>query len=427
MNYRQCLGYLYSLQKFGIKLGLSNSARLLNYLGNPHLRYPTVHIAGTNGKGSVCAILESILCAGGLRTGLYTSPHLVSFSERVRISRKEIEPEFIAEFVNYLRPRIDRDQYTFFEVTTALALLYFAEQKVDFAVIETGLGGRLDSTNLVQPEVAGITNIALEHTDILGKTLRKIAFEKGGIIKKGVSTVTGVVNKEVKRFLRQVCQKKDSRFIAVQDTSNWKIEKLSLGGCQFSARVENQKYSQLFVNLAGRHQVTNAVFALNVAEELRLKSWKLSQAAVRKGLKSVFWPARFQVWRKKPLVILDAAHNPSGLEILVQALADLLPERKVNFVFGVMSDKDYSSMLKLLAPLAKEMTFVQPQGERAARLSDLSRVAKKLKMNCSTADSVQEGYRQVLKSSAREDIICVTGSHYTLGEVLSSSSTRKNK
>lgn len=180
MNYRQCVDFLFGLQKFGIKLGLANTFDFLNYLGNPHFKYPCVHIAGTDGKGSVCAMLESILFSAGYKTGLYTSPHLVRFTERIRIQQQEIEPEFVSDFVNQLKLRIDRKQYTFFEATTALAFLYFAEQKVDYAVIETGLGGRLDSTNLVQPEVAGITSIALDHTEILGKTLKEIAYEKGG-------------------------------------------------------------------------------------------------------------------------------------------------------------------------------------------------------------------------------------------------------
>ncbi|MCI0531096.1 MAG: bifunctional folylpolyglutamate synthase/dihydrofolate synthase, partial [candidate division Zixibacteria bacterium] len=197
MNYRQCLAFLYNLQRLGIKLGLVNVESFLNYVGNPQHSFPSIHIAGTNGKGSVCAMLESVLNHSGYKTGLYTSPHLVSFRERVRISGREMETDFITEFVNRHRDRIARQQLTFFEATTALAFLYFQQKKVDIAVIETGLGGRLDATNTILPEAAGITGIGMEHTDILGKTLRKIAFEKAGIIKPGKPTVVGKVSRQV--------------------------------------------------------------------------------------------------------------------------------------------------------------------------------------------------------------------------------------
>jgi dihydrofolate synthase/folylpolyglutamate synthase len=419
MTYRQCLNYLFDLQKFGIKLGLVNTARLLNYLGNPHFKYPTVHIAGTNGKGSVCAMLEAIISSAGYRTGLYTSPHLVSFTERVRIGRKEVEPEFITEFVNQLKPRIERDEYTFFEVTTALAFLYFAWEKVDLAVIETGLGGRLDATNLVQPEVVGITNISLEHTDILGRTLRKIAYEKGGIIKTGVPTVIGPVDGVVKKTLAEICRKRNSKNRFVLDTSQWEIEKLALEGSKFSAKVEGKKYSNLQLNLAGRYQVLNATFALNIIEELKKKGWRLPDGVVRRGLQSIFWPARFQTWRRKPLVILDAAHNPSGVQTLIRAFQDLLPGKKVNFLFGVMGDKDYSQMLRLIAQIAGKATLVSPKIERAAEIAQLIEIADKLGLKYSTAASVKSGFGQMLKECGKNEVLCVTGSHYVIGELLS--------
>jgi dihydrofolate synthase/folylpolyglutamate synthase len=418
MNYRQCLNYLYGLQKFGIKLGLVSTAKLLNYLGNPHFKFSSIHIAGTNAKGSVCAMLESILCQAGYRTGLYTSPHLVSFSERVRICGKELEPEFVADFVNQLKPRIERDQYTFFEVTTALALLYFAEQRVDVAVAETGLGGRLDSTNLIHPEVVGITNIALEHTEILGKSLQKIAKEKGGIIKSKVPTVLGIGNSVALKHIRRICQYEHSKLISVRQSSNWRVHELSLKGCRFSAEVGGEDYSQLFVNLAGRHQVSNAVMVLNVAELLRKKGCNLPFSAIAKGLRSVSWPARFQVYRRRPRVILDVAHNPSSAEALIQTFADLLPDSRVRFIFGVMSDKDYYQMLETLSPRAENFIFVRPKIDRAEAFSKLREVAKRLDLNYSFAPSVAQAYQESLGNASVDDVICITGSHYTVGEFL---------
>jgi dihydrofolate synthase/folylpolyglutamate synthase len=419
MNYRQCLDYLYDLQKFGIKLGLVNTVSLLNYLGNPHFKYPTIHIAGSNGKGSVCAMLESILCSAGYQAGLYTSPHLVSFTERIRICRKEIEPEFITEFVNQLKARIDRDQYTFFEVTTALAFLYFAEKKVEFAVVETGLGGRLDSTNLVQPEVAGITTISLEHTDILGKTLKKIAWEKGGIVKENIPTVVGNSEPLVVKTLKQICKQRKSRFVSVADTSRWRIKDIGLKGGQFDAKINGRRYSNLFVNLAGRHQVGNAVFALKVVEQLKEKGWHVSDGAVKQGLRAVFWPARFEIREKRPLTILDAAHNPAGTRVLVDTFQDLLPGKKINILFGVMADKDYALMLKIMSSIAKKIVLVSPKIERAAKTSDLGEIVKKLGIEYNVTGSVKSGYSLLLSQSSQDDVICVSGSHYTIGELLS--------
>lgn len=419
MNYRQCLAFLYNLQRLGIKLGLVNVESFLNYVGNPQHSFPSIHIAGTNGKGSVCAMLESVLNHSGYKTGLYTSPHLVSFRERVRISGREMETDFITEFVNRHRDRIARQQLTFFEATTALAFLYFQQKKVDIAVIETGLGGRLDATNTILPEAAGITGIGMEHTDILGKTLRKIAFEKAGIIKPGKPTVVGKVSRQVGIQLKEICKSRGSKFVHVPERSAWRSISLGLTGSIFSARIGQNSFQNLQVNLAGRHQIDNAIFALNMLEVLKERGWKAPDSAVRRGLQSVNWPARFQIYRKKPLVILDAAHNPPGVRVLLQTFADLLPSRKVTFLFGVMEDKDYADMLKTMSGRAKRFIFVRPNIDRAAGIDKLSKAAGRLGLDYSTAKSVRQAYRSLITKSSASDVICITGSHYTIGEFLS--------
>ncbi len=418
MNYNQALSYLFGLQIFGIKLGLTNITNFLNYLGNPQFKFQSLHLAGTNGKGSVCAMLESILCQAGYKTGLFTSPHLADFTERVRICGLPIEEQFIVDFVQELKPRIDRFKYTFFEVNTALAFLYFAQEKVDVAVVETGLGGRLDATNVLIPLVSIITNIDLEHTDILGRKIPQIAAEKAGIIKENVPVVTGIHQSQALKVIQSICSEKNSTLIAVNRNSSWKIRKLSLEKSIFDLRFGKGGLENLELNLAGAHQVKNAAVGLLTIQELQRQGYKISPKSLADGLKKVNWPCRFQVHRQKPLVILDAAHNPAAARVLKQTFLDLLPSRKVTFIFGVMMDKDYPRILKELSPIAKKIILTQPKTKRAASISDLEKVVKSLRIPCQIIKPVKKAYTQTLKNTAPDEIICVTGSHYTLGELL---------
>jgi len=418
MNYQQAISYLFGLQIFGIKLGLSNITSFLNYLGNPHLKFQSIHVAGTNGKGSVCAMLEAILCQAGYKTGLFTSPHLVDFTERVRICGKSIEKEFMVEFVKECKDRIDEHKYTFFEVNTALAFLYFAEKRVDLAVVETGLGGRLDATNVLLPLATVITNIDLEHTDILGKKITRIAFEKAGIVKEKVPVITGIEQPQALKVIKSICQKKSSPLITAKGNSSWKIKKTSLEKTIFDLRLKSANLKNIKLNLLGTHQVKNAALSLLTVKELHKQGYQISNAAITKGLKNVHWPCRFQIYRKKPWVILDAAHNPAAAKILRQTFSGLFPNRKVIFIFGVMQDKDYPRILQILSPIAKKIILTQPKNKRSASLSELERVVTSLKIPYEKIQSVKRAYFQTLKKAAVDDIICVTGSHYTLGELL---------
>ena len=418
MNYQQAISYLFGLQIFGIKLGLSNISSFLNYLGNPHLKFQSIHVAGTNGKGSVCAMLESILCQAGYKTGLFTSPHLVDFTERVRICGKSIEKQFMVEFVKECKGRIDEHKYTFFEVNTALAFLYFAEKRVDLAVVETGLGGRLDATNVLLPLATVITNIDLEHTDILGKKITRIAFEKAGIVKEKVPVITGIEQPQALKVIKSICQKKSSPLIPVKGNSSWKIKKTSLEKTTFDLRLGNTNFPNLELNLLGTHQVKNAALSLLSVQELQKRSYKISNTAITEGLKKVNWPCRFQIHHKRPWVILDAAHNPAAALILRQTFSGLFPDRKVIFIFGVMQDKDYPRILRVLSPIAKKIILTQPKNKRSASFSELERAVKSLKIPYEKIKSVKQAYAHTLKKVVATDIICVTGSHYTLGELL---------
>jgi dihydrofolate synthase/folylpolyglutamate synthase len=415
MNYEETLAYLFDLERFGIKLDLSNITSLMNRLGNPHLKFPSIHIAGSNGKGSVAAMLQSILSFSGYRTGLYTSPHLVDFRERIRIGDELIDKDFIVDFINDLKEEIDKEGYTFFEVTTALAFSYFAKNKVDITVLETGMGGRLDATNIVTPLISIITNISLEHTEHLGTTLPQIAFEKAGIIKTEVPTITAVDDPEVLQVIKNVCEGKKSPLSIINRNSDAKIHALSINQTVF----DFGPYKNLKLNLAGRYQVTNAGLAIFAMEKLKELGWKIKTRAVRDGLKDVNWRGRLEIFRKNPLTLLDVAHNPAGTKALVDALDELFPQKKIIFIFGVMADKDYPSMLKEICHKAKFIVLTKPDYKRAADPELLEKVLTMENKPYETLPQVKQAYIFALKNAKSEDVICITGSHFTVGEFLS--------
>lgn len=417
MNYEETLSYLYDLQRFGIKLDLSNTISLTKHLGSPHLKFPSIHIAGSNGKGSVAAILQSILSAAGYRTGLYTSPHLVDYRERIRIGDELIDKNFILNFVDDLKDEINKNGYTFFEVTTALAFSYFADRKVDIAVLETGMGGRLDSTNIVNPLISIITDISLEHINHLGTTLAQIAFEKAGIIKNGVPTITSAEDQGVFQVIKNVCAQRKSTLSEGFKNSDVRIHRLSLDQTIF----DFGQYKNLELNLGGRHQVTNACLAISAVEKLKETGWKIESNAVRNALKDVRWQGRLQIFRKNPLTLLDVAHNPAGTKALVDALDEFFSDKEIIFIFGVMADKDYPSMLKEICRKAKFIVLTKPNYKRAADLELLKEVVVKQDKPYKILPQVKEAYIFVLRNAKREDVICITGSHFTVGEFLSQS------
>jgi len=334
------IDYLQSLEKFGMNLGLERITHLLEELGNPHLKFKSLHVTGTNGKGSTCAMIASILKEAGYTVGLYTSPHLFDWRERIKINGKDISEKDFEEGIKVVKKIARRvGQPTVFEVLTAVAFWYFAKKKVDYAVIEVGLGGRLDATNIITPLVSVITNIDLEHTAILGKSLAKIAAEKAAIIKPGIPVVTAEKKLEPLRVIKDYAQKKGSLLIKVE--------------------------SGLKTNLFGEHQRINAACAVAA---IRLARIKVSRKAIAQGLKKVNWPGRFQIASRSPLTILDGAHNPAGIQSLVRTLRSKFPGQKFTFIFGVQKDKDAKTMLKLLKPLAKKIIITTSSHKNAAKI-----------------------------------------------------------
>jgi dihydrofolate synthase/folylpolyglutamate synthase len=372
MNYP----YLESLEKFGINLGLDRIKVLLERLGNPHQKFKSIHVAGTNGKGSTCAMLASILKEAGYKVGLYTSPHLFDYRERIKINGKDIPKREFTRIIERIRKRIrsrNREETpTVFEVLTAAAFTYFAEQKVEYAVIEVGMGGRLDATNVITPLVAIITNIDLEHTAILGRTLAKVAAEKAAIIKPRVPVITAETKPEALRVIKHNADKNRSLLIQV-------------GSVQEGLKT----------NLIGEHQKVNAACAVAA---VRLANIAANKQAILRGLKMVSWPGRFQVLSRKPLTIVDGAHNPAGIKVLVETLKQQFPGKKFTFIFGTQEDKDLASMLSLLRPLANKIIITHSSHQNAAN-----------KKSIKLADA--------FKLSAGEDRV-ITGSLFLVADVL---------
>jgi len=421
--YAETLRYLYALEYRGMKFGLRNIRALLRAAGNPERAFPSIHIAGTNGKGSTCAFIASALTQAGYRTGLYTSPHLVRFTERIRIDGREMDEARLVAYIRRMRPWIEKYRATFFEATTCAAFQFFADEGVEIAVIETGLGGRLDATNVLRPLVSGITNIALEHTEMLGSTLRMIAREKGGIIKPGISAATAEEDPAPLAVLRRrarLCRvhlRESSRAVAVR---------ASRGGARVSMRSGRFALKPFAPGLRGRHQVRNAALALCVLRTLletspgRKRFRRLTAPLIRKGfvrvIRNTGLRGRLERLGGRRRVLLDVAHNPAGMRTLVESLRKGA-QKNLIAVFGVMKDKEYGPMLSGLASIADPIIAVAPPQKRALPAIELWRAGRDLGLNVLVGGNVSSGLRKAARIAGKRGLL-VTGSHYVVGEAL---------
>ena len=383
MIYEESLAWLYATQQFGIKLGLENIRGLLEALGNPQEHLSFLHVAGTNGKGSVCAILDAILRASGRRTGLYTSPHLVDFRERIRVDGEKIPPQAVANGLTILREISAGWSHlpTFFEISTALALHHFAEERCDLVVLETGMGGALDATNAVVPLVSVITPIALDHTRWLGGTLAEIAREKAGIIKSGVPVVSARQAPEAAAVLAQRAASAGS-----------------------SLEFIEAPFEQAEIGLRGIHQKENAAVAVAA---LLAAHVEVSDEAAGQGLRDVRWPGRFQVVDER--IVLDACHNPHAAAQLLVNWRDVYGMEKATVIFGALGDKDYSAMLRILEPISREVLLVPISSERSAAPEALAAA-------CAIKHRIFQSVKEALEASRGR--ILVTGSLFLVGEAL---------
>ena len=414
MTYSEALDWLEQVGRGGSRLGLDRVRAYLTRLGAPQDQIPMIHVAGTNGKGSVSACLSAILTQAGYRVGLYTSPHLDRFNERFRILGEEISDAAFADLVSQGRAVWEtmEDKPTEFEVITALAFLYFAQSACDLVVLEVGLGGRLDSTNVIPaPEVAVITNIGLEHVEQLGDTHAKIAGEKAGIIKPGCDTVLYHQRRDVEEVVTDACRHAGSPMTVTDPDS---LEVLSTGrdGQNFMYRGEGPYH----INLLGHYQLSNALTALDIAAVLRRRGWPISREAVMQGMREAVWPARMELARRDPDVILDGGHNPQCMGAIRQALEELYPGKKILFLVGVLEDKDYHAMVGQLLPLARAFITITPDSQRALQAQALADYLRGEGAEAHSCETVEQGMEKALSMAGPEDVVCVCGSLYMIGE-----------
>ena len=398
----------------GREPGLERTRELLERLGNPHLGLKFVHITGTNGKGSTAAMVSSVLRKAGVKTGLYTSPHLWHFGERFQVNGVPIADEDLGRITEAVLKAAEdmTDPATEFELMTAVAMVYFQEQRCGIVVLEVGLGGRLDSTNIIPaPEVAVITNLGLEHTDQLGDTIPLIAREKAGIIKAGSRCVLYHQSREAEEVVEEVCRDKGVE-LTVTDLDSIQVLEAGSRGQRFLYRG-----AEYAIPMVGAYQVRNAATAIEVVEALRRGGWDLPEKALLEGLAGASWPGRMELAHQNPDLVIDGGHNPQCMEAIAQSLPLLYPDKKICFLVGVMGDKDYPDMMGRLLPLAKSFVTITPDSPRALSAEDLAAFLEEKGAQATPCQSVEEGLRNILAQSAPEDVICACGSLYMVGEL----------
>lgn len=418
MNYDQAIEYLYNLNSLGWKLGLGKIKSLLKELDNPQDKYKIVHIAGTNGKGSTSAMLDSILTTAGYKTGLNTSPHLTYVGERIMCNGKPISKEDLVDYIERLKPLITKYKCTFFETITAMALLYFADQKVDIAVIEVGLGGRLDATNVINPLISIITNIEIDHTKQLGRTRKTIAIEKAGIIKPGSICITNCQYKSVETIFEQICEERQVEHIRVDQLL--KINNLQFGDkfTTLDMAINGSVFPQLKVGLIGEHQIQNAALAVTAADIINSRFMPIKIEDIYHGLLDVQWPGRLQTISYNPRVVVDVAHNSNGTKFLKKSIRTIFNYERLIVVFGVCKDKNFKTMIKNLATLSDQFIAVKANTHRGLASSTIFKVARKYTSNVQKCASVSEGLGLALNIAQKNDLILCAGSHYTVSEIL---------
>lgn len=405
------------------KADLTNTIRLCNTLGNPQHKFKSIHVAGTNGKGSTSHMLAAILQTAGYKTGLYTSPHLKDFRERIKVNGEMVSEEFVILFTERIRPRIEEIEPSFFEITVAMAFEYFAQQEVDIAIIETGLGGRLDSTNVIVPELSIITNIGWDHMNLLGNSLEKIAAEKAGIIKETIPVVVGEVIPETISIFEETAYEKNAPLSIAErkrHITDWNWEKHEL---VVEVASEHQTDHKIYhLDLQGVYQTKNLLTVLEACSILQQKGWKLDNDAIQQGLKHTKkitgLHGRWEVIHTSPLVVMDVAHNADGIRQLVQQ-AELISHDQLHIIIGMVKDKDIDRVLSLL-PKTANYYFTKAQIPRALPENELMEKAGKLKLKGDSFPDVNEALEFALQHTHPDDLIIICGSVFLVGEVDSS-------
>jgi dihydrofolate synthase / folylpolyglutamate synthase len=414
-RYNQCLQSMFGLRRFGIKLGLDTILAILKGLDNPQNKFLSVHIAGTNGKGSIASALSSIFNQAGYCVGLYTSPHLVKFNERIRINGVPVSDMDVLNAYEAVRDIYAGDREpTFFEYTTAMAFHEFARAKVDWAIVETGMGGRLDATNVLNPQLSIISNISLEHRQYLGNSIAEITAEKGGIIKQGIPVVTGVSQKEAVEVLKDIAQKKEATLFRLGE--HFRVRK-NKGSETFSYIGIKSIWKNMKAGLQGNHQIENAALTLAACEVLNRRETSFNIEQIKEGLLKTNWPGRMEVVSQAPYIILDGAHNLMAARKLAKFISENFAKNKTTLVIGILDDKPYKGMLKSLLPLCKRVILTKPAINRALEPEILHQFAKDFTEDIKIIPSVKDAFFYAMESVSSDEAICVAGSLYVVGEV----------
>ncbi len=427
MTYQQTIDYLFSRLPMFSRIGtaafkkdLINIRRLCDFLDHPYKKFKSIHIAGTNGKGSVSHMLAAILQTAGYKTGLYTSPHLKDFRERIKVNGKMVNEKFVTDFTDRIKPVIEEIDPSFFEITVAMAFEYFAEQKVDVAIVETGLGGRFDSTNIITPELSIITNIGWDHMNILGDSLEKIAFEKAGIIKENVPVIIGERSPVTEKIFEKVAKERNASLSSASEKRqaiswHWEKHELVVEIAQ-QHKTDHQLYR---LDLPGIYQTKNLVTVLEICSQLQQQGWHIEEADIKAGIqqakKITDLQGRWEVIHQYPLIVLDVAHNEDGIKMLMEQV-EVTDHDHLHIIFGIVKDKEIEKILSLFPKLA-EYYFTQANIPRALNAKILKEKAESFELKGDAYPDVNNAIKAVLAKASKDDLILVCGSVFLVGEV----------
>ena len=412
----QSLNYIHGLYRKGTKPSLHRIEFLLKQLGDPHKKLRFIHVAGTNGKGSTASMTASVLKESGYKVGLFTSPYIYRFNERIQINGKQIPDETVIALTKKIRAIADamEELPTEFDFVTAMAMDYFAAENCNIVVLEVGVGGALDATNIIPaPEVAVVTNIGLDHTDLLGNTLAEIASVKAGIVKEGCHAVFYPGTKEVEAVYKEVCEARNVSY-TVADFDGIRLRSHGLTGQIF----DWENYENIQLPLLGAHQLCNAAVVLNVVSYLQKTGWDaITEETIRRGLKEVSWPGRFEIVGQDPLFIIDGGHNPQCIQALVENIKDYLEGRKIIVLAGVLADKDYGDMFRPVMPYAQEFVCITPDNPRKMSAADLAEHLRKVGAKATACETVEAGVALAKSLAGKEGVVLSFGSLYSIGDV----------
>ncbi|QUI23556.1 bifunctional folylpolyglutamate synthase/dihydrofolate synthase [Vallitalea pronyensis] len=412
MNDKQAIKYIKDLGQYGSSLGLDRMKALLEYLGNPQDNIHVIHIAGTNGKGSVTSYITSILIQSGYKTGTYTSPAISDFQEMIQVNGYEIDKKELVACINLIKSAIEDmladglQHPTEFEVITALAFLCFKESQCDFIVLETGLGGRYDATNVMEATTCCvITAIGMDHTNFLGDSIEKIAYQKAGIIKPNSEVVLYQQNDTIMEVIRTECQENKAK-LHIAEVNDYSLLETSYKGQVFSYKA----FKEMRIHLLGKHQIKNAITAIEVANVLINKGFHMDEESIKEGLAKARWPYRFEIVSENPFIVLDGAHNVQAAQALRQSIEAYFPEKNILFIFGVFKDKDYKRILEITAPLADTIITVTPNHQRALSSKEGAIIAKQFCSHVINGDTIENAVKISLELAKPDDVIIGFGS-----------------